>query len=104
LSRTQDNFEKFSLGGILVFLDYPSLFIGQAPLDPLLVEDLAGLPDRAWRALDASLYAQDNYRISSRLTLNFGLRYERLGDFGDVLGRNSSIDPSHLDPNPPATG
>src|SRR5438874_13288806 len=52
LTRAQNNFEKFNLGGIVIFLDYPSFFIGQAPLDPFLVEDLAGLPDRAWRALD----------------------------------------------------
>src|SRR5262249_49313506 len=32
ISRAQDNFSKFTLGGILVFLDYPSFFIGQAPL------------------------------------------------------------------------
>jgi hypothetical protein len=104
LARTQDNFEKFTLGGILVFLDYPSFFIGQAPLDPFLVEDLAGLPDRAWRVLDTSLYAQDNFKVTSRLTLNLGFRYERLGDFGDSLGRNSTVDPSRLDPNPPDTG
>ncbi len=104
LTHAQDNFERFKLGGILVFLDYPSLFIGQAPLDPFLVEDLAGLPDRAWRALDASFYAQDNFKVTSRLTLNLGFRYERLGDFGDELGRNSSVDPSRLDPNPPDEG
>ncbi len=104
LTRAQDNFERFTLGGILVFLDYPSLFIGQAPLDPFLVEDLAGLPDRAWRAWDGSLYTQDNFKITSRLTLNMGFRYERLGDFGDELGRNSTIDPSRLDPNPPDSG
>ncbi len=104
LTHAQDNFERFKLGGILVFLDYPSFFIGQAPLDPFLVEDLAGLPDRAWRALDASFYAQDNFKVTSRLTLNLGFRYERLGDFGDELGRNSSVDPSRLDPNPPDEG
>src|SRR5207248_3966652 len=104
LTRAQNNFEKFNLGGIVVFLDYPSFFISQAPLDPFLVEDLAGLPDRAWRALDASLYAQDSIKITPRLTVNLGFRYERLGNFGDMLGRNSTVDPSHVDPNPPDTG
>ena len=44
--------------------------------------------------------------IESRksLTLNIGLRYERLGQFGDKLGRNSSFDISKADPNPPPGG
>jgi hypothetical protein len=38
------------------------------------------------------------------LTLSFGLRYERLGQFGDQLGRNSSFDMNTADPNPPPQG
>jgi hypothetical protein len=34
------------------------------------------------------------------LTLNLGLRYERLGRFGDNLGRNSSFDVTKADANP----
>jgi hypothetical protein len=47
---------------------------------------------------------QDNYRILKSLSLNAGLRYERLGQFGDRLGRNSSFDIHNADPNPPADG
>ena len=38
------------------------------------------------------------------LTLNLGVRYERLGQFGDKLGRNSSFDVSKANANPPPSG
>jgi hypothetical protein len=38
------------------------------------------------------------------LTLNLGFRYERLGDFGEINGRNASMDPALIDRNPPSTG
>ena len=49
-------------------------------------------------------FAQDDYRIRRSLTLNIGLRYERLGQFGDRLGRNASFDIGKADPNPPPSG
>jgi hypothetical protein len=33
-----------------------------------------------------------------------GFRYERLGDFGEINGRNASMDPALIDRNPPSTG
>lgn len=42
--------------------------------------------------------------MDKSLTLNIGLRYERIGQFGDNLGRNSSFDLSKADANPPAGG
>jgi len=47
---------------------------------------------------------QDDYRIRKSLMLNIGLRYERLGQFGDRLGRNSSFDIGEADANPPPSG
>ena len=47
---------------------------------------------------------QDDYRIRKSLMLNIGLRYERLGQFGDELGRNSSFDIGKADANPPPGG
>jgi hypothetical protein len=63
-----------------------------------------GLFDREYRVWEWSAFAQDDYKISRSLTLNIGLRYERLGQFGDSLGRNSSFDISRVDPNPPPGG
>jgi len=59
-----------------------------------------GLLDREFRAWEASAFAQDDYRMSRRLTVNLGLRYERDGQFGDDLGRNASFDVNKANPNP----
>ena len=53
---------------------------------------------------NGSLYVGDHYRVVSTLMLDGGLRYERIGQFGDELGRNSSFDVSRANPNPPLTG
>ncbi|UWZ86841.1 TonB-dependent receptor [Occallatibacter riparius] len=66
--------------------------------------DAYGLLDRDLRTWEASFFAQDDYRLNRSLTLNLGLRYERIGQYGDALGRNSSFDVSKADPNPPPNG
>lgn len=104
LSRGQDNMSAFSSAGYAAFYNYPGLLYGQAPLNPILTEDIAGLTARHWRVWDGDVYAQDDIKVTSRLTLNLGFRYERLGDFGEINGRNSSMDLSLINPNPPAAG
>jgi hypothetical protein len=66
--------------------------------------DLAGEFDRAYRVWEANGYAQDDIKVTPRLTINLGLRYDRLGDLADSLGRNASFDSSLADRNPPAAG
>ncbi len=66
--------------------------------------DLPGLFDRAWRVWETNLYVQDDFKVTPRLTLNLGFRYDRIGDIGDDLGRNSSFDARLADPNPPPGG
>jgi hypothetical protein len=66
--------------------------------------DLLGLFDRAYRDWEVWSYAQDDFKITKRLTLNLGLRYDRVGDFGDAQGRNAGFDPSLANPDPPAGG
>jgi hypothetical protein len=66
--------------------------------------DLLGLFDRAYRDWEVWSYAQDDFKITKRLTLNLGIRYDRIGDFGDAQGRNAGFDPSLADTNPPAGG
>ena len=66
--------------------------------------DAYGLFNREFRSREGSAFAQDDYRVSSFLTLNAGMRYERIGQFGDNLGRNSSFDFAKAGPNPPSGG
>lgn len=100
LSRQEINFENFSFAGLIDFFNVPDFLTGH----PLLVADLQGLVDRAWRATNADAYAQDNIQVFSRLTVNLGLRYERQGVIGDSLGRSSNVNLSLVNPNPPAGG
>jgi Carboxypeptidase regulatory-like domain/TonB dependent receptor len=112
LTRFQDNLAIVGLGSFLQFLSWPDFLLGlNATQDGTgtfsnvyaSVDDY-GLLNREYRAWEGSAYGQDNYRVSESLTLTFGLRYERLGQFGDQLGRNSSFDVSKADPNPPPLG
>ena len=100
VSRQQVNFEQFHFLGLSAFLTPADLLLGEV----VESEDLVGSPDRAWRAWNADVYAQDDVKATNRLTLNLGFRYERQGLMGDALGRASIFDISRADLNPPATG
>ncbi len=48
------------------------------------------------RATDLAFYAQDQYKVSKRLTLNYGLRYELDNPYHDKNGSIYSFDPTNL--------
>lgn len=116
LTRTQDNAAGFHFIGGLIFQSFPDFLLGLNAVDSgtaavgvpvgnvLVSVDLQGLFDRAWRVWEGNLYFQDDFKVSRRLTLNLGFRYEKLGDIGDELGRNSNFDYHLANQNPPATG
>lgn len=58
----------------------------------------SGVPDRGIRATDLSSFIQDDLRLSERLTLNLGFRYEFFGGLTDVRGRLVNFDPSQFRP------
>jgi Carboxypeptidase regulatory-like domain/TonB dependent receptor len=112
LTRVQDNLNIVGIGSFVQFLSWPDFLLGLDATDNGTEKfsnvfasiDSFGLLNREYRAWEGSAFVQDDYRASRSLTLNLGLRYERLGQFADELDRNSSFDISRADANPPAQG
>lgn len=100
------------LGSLVEFLSWPAFLLGlnaQQNGTNLFSNVYAsiddyGLLDREYRSWDGSLFIGDHFQATSSLMLDFGLRYERIGQFNDALGRNATFDVSRVDPNPPPTG
>ena len=112
VTRLQDNIDIAGVGSFVQFLSWPDFLLGldgssngTGTFSNIFASaDVYGLGDRGYRAWDAVGYAQDDYRITQSLTINLGLRYERLGQFDDILGRNSSFDFNKANPNSPLGG
>ncbi len=106
----RDNMSKFDFEAYVLPLTWADFLLGQSYLPygvpySNLYETYEGIGDfqRDWRYKDANAFIQDNYRITSRLTLNLGLRYERIGDLGSANG-GGNVDVSKINPNPSAAG
>lgn len=112
VARLEDNLGAPGIGSFVQFLSWPDFLLGLNAAtngtgsfsNIFASADDFGLFDREYRVWEGTAFAQDDYRIHHALTLNIGLRYERLGQFGDKLGRNSSFDFSEADPDPPLSG
>ena len=75
-------------------LNTPTSFIGLGP---------TGAIDRYWRFTLFGFYAQDEFTISPRVTLNAGVRYEFTTMPEDIYGRDSAL-PNPLTDRAPVTG
>jgi Carboxypeptidase regulatory-like domain/TonB dependent receptor/TonB-dependent Receptor Plug Domain len=112
LTRLEDNLDFAGFGSFVQFLSWPDFLLGLdgnnngtgTVSNVYASADIFGLLNREFRVWEGSGFVQDDYRIRPSLTLNLGVRYERLGHFGDNLGRNSSFDIGKADANPPASG
>jgi hypothetical protein len=111
LTRLQDNLNLEGLGTLLEFLSWPDFLLGMNAAsngssfsNVFQSLDVFGLTVREFRVWEGAGFLQDDFRVSRSLTLNLGVRYEHLGQFGDRLGRNSSFDIRAADPNPPPVG
>ena len=91
LLRSSDGYLTAGQGGQFLFSSILTFSLGQplgsqqpiylvAPIDRTTLPDLR-LPDpnRTYKYNQYFLFAQDTYKISSRLTANFGVRYEFYG-------------------------
>jgi len=90
VERYQDNMVNptfslgiFNFGSLAAFLSgTPASFVGLTPEAQF---------DRYWRFTLFGLYLQDDFRISPRLTLNGGVRYEFATMPEDIYGRDSAL-------------
>jgi hypothetical protein len=111
VTRLQDNINLVGLGSLVQFLSWPDFLLGTNAIsngshfsNVFASFDDFGLTQREYRVWEGAGFAQDNFRIRRSLMLNIGLRYERLGQFAERLGRNSSFDIDQADANPPPDG
>jgi Carboxypeptidase regulatory-like domain/TonB dependent receptor-like, beta-barrel len=111
VTRLLDDVNLVGLGSFTRFLSWPDFLLGLSAAsngtdfsNVFASFDDFGLTNREYRVWEGAVYVQDNYRASKSFTVNFGLRYERLGQFADRLGRNASFDIRKADPNPPPDG
>jgi hypothetical protein len=110
LTRGQINF-RFTYLSELSFLSFPDFLLGESaaqngsPFSNIFSSlDGPGFFDRDYRIWWGNAYGQDTWKVTRKLTLNLGFRYERLGDLGDAAGRNGNFWFSLANPNPPGTG
>lgn len=93
--------------GFFVFSNFPvsnslaSFLIGQ----PVVFFQGGGQLDRGLRGNESNFYAQDTYKVTQRLTLNVGLRYELPMPYSEIRNRDALFIPgrqSKVMPNAPA--
>jgi len=66
--------------------------------------ELLGVLAGHGRTWEISAYGQDDFRVTPKLTLNLGFRWEWLPPFTNLGGRATNFNPALINPNPPASG
>jgi hypothetical protein len=88
----------FDFGGGYTGLDFADFLLGESSgYNELAVQD-KGL----WNNVSTALYAQDNWRVNKRLTLNLGLRWDGVPHTYEANNRMGNFYPSLYDKTKPA--
>jgi hypothetical protein len=89
--------QNVSIGGGNIGYRYASFLLGQVN-----TATVSAVKDPQWRKQALSLYAQDNWKITPKLTLAYGLRWDYAGQGHELYYRTSQI--GLTTPNPSAGG
>ena len=71
--------------------EYASFLIGQVYAGQLSTTNFISSQKSAW-----AFYAQDDWKVSRKLTINYGVRYELFSPIGERFGRQSNFDFQNL--------
>ncbi len=74
---------------------YASFLIGAVNSSGMTIQPFSTLGSR-WRVF--APYAQDNYRVTSKLTLTYGLRWDFYSPYHEVQNRYSFLNPNLINP------
>lgn len=93
-------FNNFASRGFLAYTSFADFLRGN------ILQEFVGTGQtyRDFRAHDLSGFVQDDFKVSPRLTLNLGVRYDYLSPSTDKRSRLGNFDPSRLDAQTLATG
>jgi hypothetical protein len=88
-------FNNFAENGFLLFSSFNNFLLGNLGNGEAFVG--TGITNRDFRGNDAGAYFQDDWKITRRLTLNLGIRYDYMGPLTDTQDRVGNFDPTRLD-------